>query len=120
MMRDAGRVRAVLILASGAATSLAVVTHAPTPLRACLVFSFVCAGPGLAWVGLLRLRDPLAEGVLGVALSLVAATLLSEGLVLVRLWSAPAILFCLVAATVPACVLALAGRGRPRERGNAA
>jgi hypothetical protein len=98
------RFRAALVLASAAAALLAVGTDLPAPLRAPLVFWFVCACPGLAWAAMLRLREPLAEFVLGVALSLVAATLASEALVLLRLWSPVAILVFLAVAAVPPCV----------------
>ncbi len=102
-----GRQRAALIMGSGVAALLAQTLHLPTPIRATLIFWFVLACPGLAWVGLLRLREPLAEFVLGVALSLVAATLASEALALIRLWSPAAILLFLVIATFPPCVHAV-------------
>jgi hypothetical protein len=105
-----GRTRAALIMAAGVAALLAQTLHLPTPVRAPLIFAFVLACPGLAWVGLLRLREPLAEFVLGVALSLVAATLASEALALLRLWSASAILLSLVIAAFLPCVHALLRR----------
>jgi hypothetical protein len=111
MRRNEG-LRTAVILLSGVAALLAVAADLPTPARATAVFWFVCACPGLAWVRLLRLRDPLAEFVLGVALSLVAATLAAEALVLLRMWSPTAILVCLVLATIPACILVL--RADPR------
>lgn len=120
MTRHDERARTALILTCGVVALLAVATDLPTPLRATLVFCFVCACPGLAWVRVLRLRDPLAEFVLGVALSFVAATLASEALILLRLWSPTAILLCLVLATVPACVLALRAERRLNSAKDAA
>jgi hypothetical protein len=105
MTRRNERVRAAVILASGAAALLAVGTELPTPVRATLVFWFVCACPGLAWTTVLRLHEPLSEFTLGIAFSLVVATLASEALALLRLWSPAAILVCLVVIAVPPCVL---------------
>src|SRR4051812_33620247 len=71
MMPRNVRVRAALILAAGCAALLAVGLDVVAPVRVPIVFGFVCSCPGLAWITLLQLREPLAEFVLGVTLSLV-------------------------------------------------
>jgi hypothetical protein len=106
-MMTAPAARAGFVLFCGAAAVVAVAANLPVLLRVPIVFWFVCACPGLAWAGLLRLRDEFAVWVLGVAFSLVLATFLSESLVLLKLWSPPAILAVLVVLSVPPCVYTL-------------
>jgi len=81
---------APLVAAAALAAAAVAFAGAPGPLRAPVVLAFLALGPGMAFVPLLGLRDPLAELTLGIAVSLaldlaVAATMLYAGA-----WSPPA------------------------------
>jgi drug/metabolite transporter (DMT)-like permease len=68
-----------LLLAVSGWIVLGIVTaQAPTPVRTIAVFGFVLICPGAALIRLLRLRDPLERVVLGLAIGLSLATLISE------------------------------------------
>jgi hypothetical protein len=76
-----------------AAAALAVLAPLPDPLRLIAVGAFLLAAPGLALVGLLRLRDPFAEVVIAVALSLTADLLVAEAFVISgHFWATGAVL----------------------------
>lgn len=60
--------------------------------RALLTYPFVLLGPGLAVLGVLRLRDPLLEVALVVPVSLSLQTLVATFLVYVAAYSAPLVL----------------------------
>ncbi len=55
-------------------------------IRPPLLFLFMLICPGMAFIHLARLEDPLAELVLAIALSIVIDTCLAEFMVLTRLW----------------------------------
>lgn len=88
----------VLLLAAIAA----IVTEAPQPLRAVAVLSFLVLCPGMAFVGLLRLKDSWAEWTLAIALSLAIDALVAIFILYVGLWS-PTWIFMVIA------ILTLAG-----------
>jgi hypothetical protein len=77
---DGVRSRALsLLLAASGWIALGIVTaQAPTPARTIAVFGFVLICPGAALIRLLRLREPLERVVLGLAIGLSLATLISE------------------------------------------
>ncbi len=105
-------------VASGALAVFADLGHLPVPLRPLLVAWFVAVCPGMAWVSLLRLRDRLSELVIGVATSLVVATLATEAMALAHRWSPSALLVALAVACVPAVVLSQrSGRRTPASTG---
>jgi uncharacterized membrane protein len=72
------RVLSLLLAASGWIVLGIVTAQAPTPARTIAVFGFVLICPGAAVIRLLRLRDPLERVVLGLAIGLSLATLISE------------------------------------------
>lgn len=78
----------VALGASGWLSLLLVVTGAPVPLRILASFGFVSFCPGLALLSHLKRLGPVERGVLGVALSVSLATLLSEAMALFAVWSA--------------------------------
>lgn len=78
----------VALGASGWLALLLVVAGAPVPLRILAAFGFTCFCPGLALLSHLKRLGPLERGVLGVALSVSLATLLSEAMALFAAWSA--------------------------------
>jgi len=72
------RVLSLLLAASGWIALGIVTAQAPTPARTIAVFGFVLICPGAVLIRLLRLRDPLERVVLGLAIGLSLATLISE------------------------------------------
>ena len=93
---------APLAVAAGAVAACVAVSAPSGPARAAVTLAFLAAGPGLAFVPLLRLDGVLAPAVAIVATSVVVDGAVAETLVLTRAWSAPLALAILVA-------LALAG-----------
>lgn len=93
-----------------AAAMCALAVHlagAPSAVRMLVVFSFLAICPGMAFVRLLRLADPLAEGTLAVALSVSLAALVSEGLAIAQLWSPTGSLALLAGLTAVGAALPL-------------
>lgn len=72
------RALSLLLAVSGWIVLGIVVAQAPTPARTIAVFGFVLICPGAVLIRLLRLRDPLERVVLGLAIGLSLATLISE------------------------------------------
>jgi uncharacterized membrane protein len=72
------RVLSLLLAVSGWIVLGIVMAQAPTPARTIAVFGFVLICPGAVLIRLLRLRDPLERVVLGLAIGLSLATLISE------------------------------------------
>lgn len=72
------RVLSLLLAVSGWIVLGIVTAQAPTPARTIAVFGFVLICPGAVLIRLLRLRDPLERVVLGLAIGLSLATLISE------------------------------------------
>jgi hypothetical protein len=66
---------------------LLAVVQVHSPLRVVLVLVFLLVAPGLAYVPLLGLRDPVLELVLAVGVSIAFETLLVTGQVYAGLWS---------------------------------
>lgn len=91
----------VVILVSSALAMLAgVAASDPSPLRTALVVWFLAVCPGLAAIGLLRLRDPWLEVALVPALSLAIDVLVGGILSYAGLWSAAGAIIILVAISV--------------------
>lgn len=72
------RALSLLLAVSGWIVLGIVTAQAPTPARTIAVFGFVLICPGAVLIRLLRLRDPLERVVLGLAIGLSLATLISE------------------------------------------
>jgi hypothetical protein len=72
------RALSLLLVASGWIALGIVTAQAPTPARTIAVFGFVLICPGAALIRLLRLREPLERVVLGLAIGLSLAALISE------------------------------------------
>jgi uncharacterized membrane protein len=81
------RVRAALIVVSCVGVALANWLGAAQPVRGILVLWFFLICPGLALVGLVGIRDRLAEAVLAVALSLALGTGVAVVMGLTDTWS---------------------------------
>jgi len=99
-MTDRSLIRPIAVLA-GAALAALVVWGSVTPaLRGPVVLAFLLVGPGMALVHLLRLRDPLAEMCLAVALSIALDTLVASAFLYAGAWSPSTILVALIAVAV--------------------
>ena len=78
------RVISLLLAVSGWIVFGIIAVQAPTPVRAIAVFAFTLICPGTALVRLLPLRDLLERAVLGVAIGLSLAVLISQAAALSR------------------------------------
>jgi hypothetical protein len=97
----------LIISGLGIAVVLLVAANLESPLRPILVFGFLFVCPGMAFVQLLHLHQRFTEFILAVALSLTIVTLVSEMLVLMRLWSPLGSLLTIVIITLIGVALQL-------------
>ena len=97
----------LIIAGTGISVVLMVAADLVSPLQPILVFGFLLVCPGMAYIRLLHLRDRFTEFILAVALSLVISTLVSETLVLMRLWSSAGSLLVIVILSIAGAVLQL-------------
>lgn len=97
----------LVISGAGIAVVLMAAADLASPLRPILVFGFLFVCPGMAFVRLLHLHDRFAEFILAVALSLAIDALVSEMLVLLRIWSPLGSLLAIVIISMAGVVLQL-------------
>jgi hypothetical protein len=76
-----------IIIASAAAAVLAILWGFGPPLQPVITVWFLLFCPGMAFVRLLAIGDRIAELTLAIALSVALDTLVSETMVLARVWS---------------------------------
>jgi hypothetical protein len=108
----------LLIVASSALAMLeGVVAHGPSPLRTIAVVWFVSVCPGLAIIGLLRLRDAWLSAALVPALSLSVDVAVGALLSYTGMWSPAAGILILVALSVGCAVAQDAFPGRSARVG---
>lgn len=91
---------AILTVVLAAATALLVAFDAQTPLRPWITLAFLLICPGMAFVALLRLRDPIAEVVLAVTLSLVLELAVASIMVYGNFWTAERTLVAVIALSI--------------------
>jgi hypothetical protein len=72
------------------------------PIGAVLTFPFLLAGPGIAIVGILRIRDPLLDAALVVPLSLSVQALIATMFVYLGMYSAPLVMVVSVGVSLAA------------------
>ncbi len=96
-MIDRTRIWPVTVLASAAVAGLAVWWQFAPAFTAPAVLWFVLVCPGMALVHVLRLRDPVAELSLAVALSLALDTLVASAFLYAGRWSPDGTLTVLIA-----------------------
>ena len=111
-----------IIAASAIGTVLANLAEANQPLRAALAFWFLLVCPGMAFVRLLGLTEPLSEWALAVALSLALDTAVGEALLFAGAWSAATCLAALAALSLAGAAFQVGrsvrpGPGATRPRG---
>jgi hypothetical protein len=90
----------IIIGSSALAMAEGAVATDPSPLRTALVVWFLAVCPGLAVIGLLRLRDPWLKLALVPALSFAIDVFVGGILSYAGLWSAAAAILILVAISV--------------------
>lgn len=103
----------LIIGGTGIAVVLMVAANFESPLRIILVIGFLFVCPGMAFVRLLHLHSHFAEFMLAVALSLTIAMLVSEMLVLMRIWSPLGSLLAIVIIALIGVVLQLIRAPQP-------
>ncbi|HSD84070.1 MAG TPA: hypothetical protein VLG46_09440 [Anaerolineae bacterium] len=95
----------IIIVTTGIVVALIVMANVRSPLRPILALGFLGIGPGMAFIRLLRLKERFAEFILAVALSLAIDTLVSEMLVLMRIWSLVGSVLAIVIISIVGAVL---------------
>ena len=75
------------IIISVSALVLVIVTFTGAPFRPAVAFWFLLICPGMAFVRLLHIEEFVAEFTLAIALSIAINTIVSETMVLARIWS---------------------------------
>lgn len=103
-----------VVAGAALAAVLAAAAGAPPALRAPLVVAFLALGPGLAFVPLLGLRDPLGELVVALALSLALDIAVAAGMLYAGAWSPSASLAVLAGIALAGAALQLLILGRRR------
>ncbi len=76
-----------VIVASAAATGLMALLGIQGPVRALVTIGFLCTGPGMALVPLLRLEHGWVNATLAVAVSLALDSIVAESMLYARVWS---------------------------------
>jgi hypothetical protein len=105
----------VLIMASSGLAMVEAVSSGTSPLRTLVVIWFLTVCPGLAIVGLLRLRDPWLQVALVPALSLAVDAIVGGTLSYAGLWSPAAGVLILVVISVGGALAHDAFPGRPAQ-----
>jgi hypothetical protein len=89
-----------LLALAGVVALLFAWAGAETPLRTAVTLAFLCAGPGAALVGWLRLGNPAVEATLAVALSLTVDIAVGQTMVWAHAWSPSTGLLVVVLLTI--------------------
>ena len=93
------------IAAASALVAALVLADVESPLRSLVVLAFLFVVPGLALVRPLRLREPVAELGIAVALSIAIAVLVPTALLYASAWSTDAALLIVLALTLSGAVV---------------
>ena len=109
------RVPAAIAAASAIVAAL-VFADVDSPLRSLVVLVFLLGAPGLALVRPLRLREPVAELSVAVALSIALAVLVPTALLYASAWSTDAALAIIIGITLAACTVDVTSRTRELVR----
>jgi hypothetical protein len=109
-MNRSGRPWPALILASCLAAGLSTWLDATQPARTISVLWFFLICPGLALVGMLGIRDLLAEIVVAIALSVSLGTGVALVMALADVWSPDVGLAILIAVSILGAVLQIGGK----------
>jgi uncharacterized membrane protein len=77
----------ILIIGSALGVGLVVLGNVISPVRHVIALWFLLVCPGMAFVRLLRIKDPISEWTLAVALSLTTGSILATTMIYAKLWS---------------------------------
>ena len=97
----------VTIIISSLGVALAMSGNIGMPFRPLIAFWFLLVCPGMAFIGLLHLKEHLTELTLAVALSLTLDTLVAEVMALNHMWSSKWGLFGLICLSLVGVTLQL-------------
>src|SRR5262249_26710712 len=79
----------ITITVSALAAGIVMLTSTGTPLRPILAFWFLLICPGMAFIRLLHIQEPVVEWTLAIALSIALNTIVAEAMVYAGIWSPP-------------------------------
>ena len=74
-------------MASGVAVVLATIAPIPSPVRAVIAFWFLLVCPGMAFVGLLNIKELWIRLMLAIALSIAMTAVVAEAMLFFNTWS---------------------------------
>lgn len=110
------RVSLVLIPLVAIAALILMLLDVKSPIRLWTVFGFQLLFPGWAFVRVLTLREPVHEFMLAILLSLAINTVVSEIMILARIWSAQNAMIIVVLITLCGIFLEVFSNRRHRAR----
>jgi hypothetical protein len=99
----------VILIVSALFASLTLATNLAGFLQPWFIFWFLLVCPGMAFIRLFHIKDPLSEWVLAIALSLALDTILAEIMVLTRHWSPAGGLVLLISLSLAGALLQIKG-----------
>lgn len=76
-----------ILIASGIAIGIIQMLNLESPIRPLLAFWFLLICPGMAFVRLLKMKQPLIELTTAIALSLTLNTIVAEVMIYADIWS---------------------------------
>ena len=103
---------AAVVAVAAVAAAVAALAGAPDALRAPLVLGFLLIGPGMAFVPLLDLGDPVAELTVALGVSLALDLAVALAMLYAGAWSPVASLVVLAAIALAGAMLQQVKRGR--------
>lgn len=103
---------AAVVAGAAVAAAVAALAGAPDALRAPLVLGFLLIGPGMAFVPLLDLGDPVAELTVALGVSLALDLAVALAMLYAGAWSPVASLGVLAAIALAGAMLQQVKRGR--------
>jgi hypothetical protein len=108
-----------IVLAVAAGCAITYVTDWHSPVRVVLSLAFLLACPGLAIVGLLRVREPVVQFAIVPATSIAAGSLVALVLVNANWFTPGRVLLCLEILTVALLLIAIARDSRSAHHAEA-
>lgn len=95
----------IVIIASAAGAGLSMVSHLGLPIRPIITFWFLLVCPGMALIPLLHIEEHWIEFIAAIALSLALDALVSQAMLLARIWSPQWGLVALIGVSLGGAVL---------------
>ena len=95
----------IMIVSTALGLGLITFENIASPIRPVIAFLFLFVCPGMAFVRLLRIREPSTELMLAIALSLALDTLVTEAILYAGIWSSRLTLLVLICISLIGAVL---------------